>query len=306
MRRAADLPGSRHLFVCAILCSALQSSIHAATGVPAWEQSFRRNLTGSGSQRPLAARELADGSRMVVVVDNAGVSCIAYDASGAALSTATFYPAEGWPFGPQLAAIDPFGGIFVVTEADKSFVPFTRRGDIWTMKFDGLTGRELWPAGRAYAAPDGPWRDEPLRCEVDPYGDVIVMGVTYANGGMTEQVVLKYDGTTGAPSWDPIVAATFTGTSAVDAAGDVYVSGAYPYPASGNVTSKYSGRHGGPALDVVARSDQLPADRAHGRRPPRGLRRRLRRFPTDRADGVLRRGDRRAALVAAVRRSVRQ
>ena len=238
MKRAAAFPGARLFLACtALLCTAIAG---AATGVPAWEQTFRRNLTGAGNQKPLAARELWDGSRMVVVIDNAGVSCVRYDTNGAVLSTATFYPAEGWPFGPQLAVIDPFGAVVLVTETDKSFLPFTRRGDIWTMKFDGLTGHELWPEAQTYASP-GTWRDEPQRCELDPYGDVIVMGVTYGNGSLTEQVVLKYDGTTGLPSWAPIIEQTFSGTSAVDAAGDVYVSGRYPYPATGTVTTKYSG-----------------------------------------------------------------
>ena len=55
MKRAAAFPGARLFLACAALaCAAIAG---AATGVPAWEQTFRRNLTGAGNQKPLAARE---------------------------------------------------------------------------------------------------------------------------------------------------------------------------------------------------------------------------------------------------------
>ena len=240
MRRTALLPGARCLLAC-LLLAAPSGSATAATGVPAWEQSFRRNLSGTGQQTPLAARELADGSRMVVILDNVGVSCVRYDSGGALLSTASFYPSFGWPWGPQLAAIDPFGAVFIVSEADKSFSLGTLRGDIWTMKFDGMTGHALWPSGRTYDSPDHR-RDEPLRAAVDPQGDVIVMGATHANGGGLYQVVLKYDGVSGAPQWDPIVEESYSGTAEVDSSGDIYVSS---YGTWGSRTSKYSGASSG-------------------------------------------------------------
>ncbi|HEX4440830.1 MAG TPA: hypothetical protein VH854_12210, partial [Thermoanaerobaculia bacterium] len=242
MRRTAVLTGAGRLLFCALLGAAANTVVAAPTGVPAWEQTFRRNLTGSGAQTPVAARELADGSRIVIVLDNGGVSCVRYDASGSVLSTAAFYPEAGWPFGPQVVAIDSFGGVFVVSEANKSTFPGTTRGDIWTMKFDGITGKALWPTSQTYDSPDHR-RDEPLRAEVNATGDVTVMGATYANGGNTNQVILKYSGVSGVPMWDPIVEEANSGTAATDAAGDVYVDS---FGVGGNRVSKYSGSTGLP------------------------------------------------------------
>jgi hypothetical protein len=58
--------GSRVLLVC-LVCALLQGrSADGATGALAWEQTFRQDLAGSGLQYPLAARELAAGTRMVM------------------------------------------------------------------------------------------------------------------------------------------------------------------------------------------------------------------------------------------------
>lgn len=220
MKRSRNLAGAPLLsFVLALIVPPASAS--ASTGVLSWERSFRHDLTGKGYQRPVAARELADGSILVVNLDNAGVTFVRYDGAGGVLSTATVYPP--W-LTPLVAAIDPFGAVFLVSQADHSQFPYSQRGDVWTNKYDGRTGHALWPAAQVFDSPNRR-QDLPTDAFVDPLGNVVVIGVIdpyLSSASVGRPFGLKYDGATGAPSWAPIVAAG-EGRAAVDEAGNLHI-----------------------------------------------------------------------------------
>jgi hypothetical protein len=120
-------------------------------------------------------------------------------------------------------AIDPFGSFFVAGESA------TNGGDIWVMKYAGITGEAIWPAPATFNG-SGNGADIPLALAVDGHGDVIVTGSTF-NGTDTDWVTLKFDGATGALLWGPVI---FNGSNsrddapvaiAVDSADDVVVTG---------------------------------------------------------------------------------
>ena len=116
MRRLIALP---LLFVAATAI--------AGTGVPAWRQTLRPDKVPSQFRNPISTRELADGSVMMLVQDDGGVTAVRFDHGGAQLSAAPFHP----PYWVDLAAIDPFGGVFVSAVANND--PYGLTGDVWTM-----------------------------------------------------------------------------------------------------------------------------------------------------------------------------
>ncbi len=239
--------------VCVCLATWWSTSVSmAATGVPAWETSFRPDLTGSGTQTPLAARELADGSRMVVVNDNYyDFAAIRYDGTGNVLSTARFAPAYNttltvFDIGaiPVLApvAIDAFGGVFVGAIAGLSSAPFYSRGNAWFDKFDGLTGEELWPAPAVWTSPTD-WLAAPQGLFVDANGDLVVSVMARNLGGaLPLNATLKYSGADGSLSWGPAILDQVQDVAAaIDGAGNVFVAVGMPGP---NAAIKYAGSTG--------------------------------------------------------------
>ncbi|MGE5275512.1 MAG: PQQ-binding-like beta-propeller repeat protein [Acidobacteriota bacterium] len=178
-----------------LLSNGPAASAAPVTPVPVWEQHY-------GSQSPvgqagalLASRELGDQSVLLVAGEPGRLAAVRYDTSGGVLSTAVIYPA----FGPAVVALDPFGAVFVAAQADGPADPSSKRGDIWVQKFDGLTGRTLWPSPATYDSPSHGW-DKPLSAAVDPHGDLIVTGLS-VEGGANVHVVLKFGGASGVRLW---------------------------------------------------------------------------------------------------------
>ncbi len=235
----------------------------AATGVPAWEQTFRKGLAGSGSQYPLAARELADGTRMVVVSDNGAFSAVRHGADGAVLSAAAFYPANvttvdplqyfsGYTT-PAVVAIDPFGSVFVGAISGLSSAPFFSRGNAWFAKFDGVTGRALWPAPATWVSPSG-LLSAPRTLFVDDRGDLVASLLVRANSGSSvDQVGLKLDGATGALAWGPaILPSVNSSVASLDAAGNLLVAvGVYGNSSTKIRAAKYAAGNGALAWGPV-------------------------------------------------------
>ncbi|HYX19779.1 MAG TPA: hypothetical protein VFA98_02930, partial [Thermoanaerobaculia bacterium] len=162
--KARNLPGRALLWWT--LC--VSSPLCAASGVVRWENTFRQPLAGSGFQSVFTARELADGTTLVVAQDNYGFTTLQYDHAGNQLSAATFYPVYlEYPF---LVSIDPFGAVFFATVTSN---PELTSSDLWMMKYDGLTGAALWPSGVILGAGNHA-DDVPLELMVDPAGDVVL------------------------------------------------------------------------------------------------------------------------------------
>jgi hypothetical protein len=203
----------RRLLILPLLLAAGVAS--AGTGVPAWQTTLRPDQVPSQYRNPVSARELADGSVMVLVVDGGGVTAVRFNHDGAQLSAAPFHP----PFGVAAAAIDPFGGVFISAVANGD--PYYGvTGDVWAMKYDGRTGLPLWAAPVFYDGPEHQ-RDAPSKILVDPRGDLILTAFSASS-----YRTFKYDGNSGALIWGPAtVESVLVGdAAAIDAGGNVFVS----------------------------------------------------------------------------------
>jgi len=188
----------------------------AIDGATVWEKTFHREQQGVGSQYPIAARELADGTTLTVVFDG-GVTALNYDHSGQLLRSSSFYPV----YGATVAAVDPFGGVFVAAEASAGY---GYEKDIWLMKYDGLSGKGLWPAAVTIGAGNHQ-DDEVFDLLVDPAGDVILEA---ADIYLNVATLRKYDGVTGELKWGPVATAMYqsaTPLATLDGDGNVYLTG---------------------------------------------------------------------------------
>ena len=209
-----------HIVRAGLLLALAALPLWGADGVTAWEKTFRRDVLGAGDQFPVAARELADGTTLTVLSDNFyGVTCLHYDHDGQLLSSSTFYPV----YAVTTAAIDPFGGVFIAAEATTGAM--YAETDIWLMKYDGLTGEQLWPAAVTIGAGNGR-SDEVMGLLVDEAGDVVLQE-TDLYGYAT--MLLKFGGLTGNLEWGPVKADLwyqFPFSSAIlDDDGNVYLAG---------------------------------------------------------------------------------
>ncbi len=242
-----------------LLCSL---PVAGQTAVPAWQEVFRPTASGTSPGSPFAARELADGTILVVT---SGFQAIHYDANGGTLSAVHLAAGPSRPgakgrgpstprrngpdglppdgYGKTYAAIDAFGRVAItfVTEED---VQFGSSGKIETAKFDGLTGQSLWAGPAVLQLPGIQY---PTAVFLDPAGNVIVTGIS-RRGSQSQSVTLKYDGQRGSVLWGPMLVATIQtlGTACLDAQGNVYVS--VPVATSSSnvdfATLKYSGSNG--------------------------------------------------------------
>jgi hypothetical protein len=209
------------------------SVVGAITPVQAWQQRWAGSETGVPTS--IAARELADGSRMVVAYFG-GLNAIRYDSNGNQLSVSSFYPPFFSPYTdlnaapPRFASvvtIDPFGGIFIASVSDLT----STRGDIWLMKYDGLGGKPLWPAPVIF---DGPThrQDFPVRLLIDSQGNAVLIGRSHI-GGSYNMVLFKCLGVSGGLLWGPItIATTVPVDAALDLSRDVFIgtsSGIYKF-----------------------------------------------------------------------------
>jgi hypothetical protein len=249
-----------------VVSSAVSPWAQAATAVPQWQQIFHPAADGTTSSAPIAARELADGTVLVVTQTFQSIH-YNHDGSIASFRQLNLTPPGRHPSRSGLvdrpesgpsglvnshAVIDGFG-IVVIAVVEQPDYYLQDAGNIETVKFDGLTGEALWPAPAIYHPASG--GAYPTGVFVDPLGDVIVTGL-FTN---PRHVTLKYDGKTGALLWGPVLRTdlsppVWTSASAVDPLGNVYVSVSGIFPA-GFSTVKYSGATGAVLWGPVVSSD---------------------------------------------------
>lgn len=178
----------------------------SAIPVPVWQVEMRGSNTGSNGVQPIATRVLADGTTLIVVRDDPGVTFLRYGQDGALLSSPSLYGINWYEAG---AAIDAFGAVFVA-----EYVGIYQQPELRTMKYDGASGRKMWPAFARHPLTDHPY--PPPKVEVAPDGDALVVG----------GAVFRYAGGTGLPRWGPISLGLGTPISVVfDAAGDIALTG---------------------------------------------------------------------------------
>jgi hypothetical protein len=183
-----------------------------------------------GSQAVNLTKIALDAAGNVFVTGrHSGYTTIKYDgASGQQIWVATYG-----------AGSDPNSALpadLVVDAAGNVVVTGTSRGegtgnDYATLKYDGASGQQLWVA--RYTGP-GDGDDEANALALDATGNVYVTGAIDSDIGATNQeyATIKYAGASGQQLW----VASYTGQGpnrsadvardiAVDAAGDVYVTG---------------------------------------------------------------------------------
>lgn len=199
-----------------------------------------------------SAHRLADGT--VLVLESMflqGITASHLDATGAALATSEL-PLPNVYGGNWTFAVDSAGAVFIgLTAAPRPF-------EAWVMKFDGLTGRALWPGPFHYRP--GPQTDTLIRSiALDQHGNLFVSGLSSSQTSVT--FLFSLDGATGGILWGPISfadpstpGATFSHVD-VDANGDAVVSGSWGDDAGtkGQLEAfKFNGRTGailwGPVL----------------------------------------------------------
>lgn len=128
---------SHLLPMLALFLATVTTPLRAQVPAPSWDILYSPMQSGASDLVPMATRMLADGSYMVVGPDNFGLSAVRYDEAGNVLSQVTLNP-----YGlPQLAIIDPFGGIVTIEYG------------LFIEKFDGITGRSAWTQPVAVALP---------------------------------------------------------------------------------------------------------------------------------------------------------
>ena len=215
----------------------------------------------SGSYPVHSVHRLADGTVLVLQsMFFQGVTASHLDAAGAVLSIQDL-PLPYIYDGSLMLSVDPLGAVFV----GMTTVPSPLQA--WVMKFDGLTGRALWPGPFHY-------RPDPLTATLfrslalDVHGNLLVVG------GSSSQTwtpfLFKLDGATGGILWGPVShvdpsapGTTFFFRVAADANGDAVVSGSfgdYAGTLSQIEAFKFDGRTGallwGPVLAPVGTAGQ--------------------------------------------------
>lgn len=224
--------------------------------MPQWQQIFHPAADGTTSAAPLAARELADGTVLVVTQE---FQTIHYDHDGNVtsarqlpLNPRTVRPKGAKPAGAPdsgpsgtpsaRAVIDGFGVVVLARVAELNYYPIDT-GVIEIAKFDGLTGAALWP-GPSFS--DTGVDQAPTSLLVDRSGDVLLTSVSPTH---LKHFTVKYDGKTGTVLWGPQVIDNtafpiFTSTASLDLSGNVIVSLPINFPGADISTIAYSGANG--------------------------------------------------------------
>ena len=198
-----------------------------------------------------SVHRLGDGSALVVEsMFFAGVTATHLDADGTVLSTREL-PLPDVYDGSLRVSVDAFGAVFVGLTATP------RPLEAWVMKFDGLTGRALWP-GPFHYRPDAVTDTLFRSLAVDVRGNVFVTGLSATQTGVT--FIYSLDGATGGILWGPVShvdpatpGLTFLQVAA-DANGDAVVSGSWANGAGtlGQIAAfKFEGRTGAPLWGPV-------------------------------------------------------
>ena len=118
-------------------------------------------------------------------------------------------------------AVDAAGNVVTAGATDNKG---TAQG-ITVIKFDGVSGAELWHQVLTSPAPG--FNDAAYAAVVDGAGDVIIAGAVMTGGVPANATftVLKLDGASGAVCWPQDISGGQARTVAVDAAGDVIAAG---------------------------------------------------------------------------------
>jgi hypothetical protein len=259
------------------------SAALAQTAVPRWQNLLRPSSPGERNPEVLAARELADGTVMVVTDS---LVAYRYDHDGNPVSaiplrvTASGLHRGGSPssespsgsdlpgYGRDYAVIDAFGVVALARIGDRDFdnSPVTSTGDIVTDRFDGLTGKSLWGAPAIFDT--GTNRaDYPTGVFLDGEGDVYVTGLT-ESGAVMDHVSLKYSKLDGSVVWGPeLIATTGKGTATLGPGG-LWVSVPFTFTESHLTTVRYSLATGavvfGPVTTQIGDFGQAEASVAFG------------------------------------------
>jgi hypothetical protein len=208
-------------------------AVASSPPAPVWEHRTEGAISG-GTGYPTAIRTIADGSTMVVFRENSASTVVRYGADGSLLSRTSLPVSYG-----AIMALDPFGAVFVtqqVTHYGPSY-------DFWTMKYDGVTGKGLWPAPRIFdgpgsSVPAGSY-EGPTAIAMAPNGDVVISGWNGDGSGRSRWVTLRYGRKAGDLLWGPVFLGDGSRSGApytvsFDSAGDVLVAGAdVPWSGSG-------------------------------------------------------------------------
>jgi PQQ-like domain/Beta-propeller repeat len=230
------------------------------TGTQIWEA--RYNVSEYGQAVPFAIA--LDGAGDVYVTGYSGTSfatlyytTIKYDGRTGAQRWVARYNAASGQDRASAITVDQVGNVYVTGISWGGASGF----DYATLKYDGLTGAQLWVA--RYNGP-GNYSDSANAIALDADGNVFVTGYSYGLGNGADYATVKYDGATGAQLWE----ARYSGPSdvnegtaiAVDLEQNVLVTG-YSRGLGTNedyATLKYDGatgaqiwvsRYNGPAND---------------------------------------------------------
>ncbi|MDF7815235.1 SBBP repeat-containing protein [Hymenobacter sp. YC55] len=121
--------------------------------------------------------------------------------------------------------VDAAGNVYITGKSD--YIAFS--SECLTIKY-AANGQQLWVA--RYKGPDNGY-GEGAAVAVDAAGDVYVMGRTISNNTGTQGFVVKYARTDGRQLWETryggVAGFTYPVDLALDAAGDVYITGATAY-----------------------------------------------------------------------------
>ena len=205
---------------------------NGATGAAVW-----------GSPSVFDGAAALDDGPVVLAIDGAGNVLLAgwslnaaFDQDQATLKLNGGSGAVLW--GPQLftgaagrddsvvqAAFDAAGNVLVTGWTLSPAANY----DVFTAKYDGVTGAVLW--GPVYFNGAGNGNDFPYAMALDASGNAVVTGYSTNGSGNYDFATIKYSGATGAVLWGPIL---FDGAGSgddipvsvkVNGSGDVFVTG---------------------------------------------------------------------------------
>jgi len=228
---------------------------------PSGTQQWAARYNGPASDSDQASAIAVDASGNVYVTGSSigttwpdyDYATIKYDSSGQQQWVARYSgPGNDLDFGNAIA-VDPSGNVYVTGASFGSGTGF----DYATVKYDS-SGQQQWVA--RYNGP-GNADDEAYGIAVDASGNVYVTGYSAGSGTGNDYATIKYD-SSGQEQWvarydGPTNANDYANAIAVDASGNVYVTGFSDNSGFDYATIKYDssgqqqwvGRYNGPAND---------------------------------------------------------
>jgi len=210
-----------------------------------WAASYGE--AGSEEYRDTAAGP--DGTVFVTGMNGLGAAgdivTVAFDADGSQRWVASFDGPAGSQDVAQAIAVDAFGDVLVVGRS----TTLTSSSDYVTIKYRGSDGTHLWTR---YHDGDGSI-DDGRDVAVDAAGSVFVTGTVWTSNDGTDIETVKYDAN-GSEQWvsrytgpgSPPFADDHGVALAVDADGNVFVTGSSAASIDDYITIKYHGSDGRP------------------------------------------------------------